>query len=53
MEDAAVIVISAEPLKETLLMFLAVWRVVAVPAFPPIFNEDVATCANAVPAASV
>ena len=31
---AAVTVISAEPLNDTPLMFLAVWRVVAVPALP-------------------
>ena len=33
-EEAAVIVMSPEPLKEVPLMFLAVWRIVALPAFP-------------------
>ncbi len=33
-EDAAVMVMSAVPLKPTLLMFLDVWSAVAVPAFP-------------------
>ncbi len=33
-EEAAVIVISAEPLKAVPLMFLEVWRMVAVPALP-------------------
>ena len=35
-EEAAVIVMSPEPLKEVPLMFRAVWRIVAVPAFPEI-----------------
>ena len=33
-EEAAKIVMSAVPLKETPLMFLAVWSCVAEPAFP-------------------
>lgn len=35
-EEAAVIVMSAEPLKAVPLMFLEVWRMVAVPALPVI-----------------
>ncbi len=35
-EEAAVIVMSAEPLKAVPLMFLEVWRTVAVPALPVI-----------------
>ena len=33
-EEAAVMVMSAEPLKDTPLIARAVWRVVAVPALP-------------------
>ena len=33
-EEAALMVMSAEPLKATPLMFLEVWRIVAVPALP-------------------
>ena len=34
MEEAAKMVMSCEPLKATPLMFLVVWRIVAVPALP-------------------
>src|SRR5690348_2692689 len=33
-EEAALIVMSVEPLKPTPFMFLVVWRIVAVPALP-------------------
>jgi len=42
-DDAAVIVMSAVPLKETPLMFRAVWSAVAVPALPemePVMSEE-------------
>ena len=40
----------AVPLKETPLIVRAVSRAVAVPAFPPIEREEVATSSRAVPA---
>ena len=40
-EEAAVIVMSADPLKEVPLMFRAFWRMVAVPALPLIEPEMV------------
>ena len=48
-EEAALIVMSPEPLKETPLMFLAVSNSVAVPALPPMFNVEVEVKARAVP----
>jgi hypothetical protein len=51
-EEAAVMVMLEEPLKEVPLMFLAVWRVVAVPALPPMFKEEVATSRRLAPVGS-
>ena len=48
-EDAALIVMLLEPLKETPLMVRAVWSAVAVPALPPI-ESDVAVPVSPVPA---
>ena len=49
-EEAAVMVMSAEPLKETLLMRRAVWRMVAVAALPPMLRVEVEVWRSAVPA---
>lgn len=51
-EEAAVIVMSEEPLKEVPLMLRAVWRVVAVPALPPMLREEVATSRRLAPVGS-
>jgi hypothetical protein len=42
-DEAAVTVMSAVPLKDTPLMERAVWSWVAVPAFPPMFKVEVDT----------
>jgi hypothetical protein len=52
-ELAAVIVMFAVPSKEVPLMVRAVSSAVAVPAFPPMLSEEVATWRSAVPALSV